>query len=154
MNTLRHIFSFKLVVVFALVAFLGAVPKAADARLSCPCPFATLYKASVKQAKSLGETNKVDVCFKDSDQFRIEGGALPPENCFTGMGIFNLTSTPVCDYLYVCDRGSDPGYAYEVIGEEPFGIHITPTEMKACRAELLTIAWLSGLLPCQTPPGG
>jgi hypothetical protein len=60
MNMLTHIFSFKLVLAFALVAFLGAVPKSADARrklVTCPCPFATLYAVSIGQAKSLGQTN-------------------------------------------------------------------------------------------------
>ena len=154
MNMLRHIFSFKLVVVCALVALLGAVPKLADARRirsKCPCRFATLYETSIAQAKTFGLTNKVDVCFKDSDQFSLEGGeAIDPDPCFAGMGVFDLTTTPVCDYLYVCENGSNEAlYAY-FVDEVP----LSPKEVEACRAELELIAWLGGLFPCQAPPAG
>ena len=142
---LRHIFSFKLVIVFALVAFLGALPKVPDALalVTCPCPYTTLYKVSIAQAKSIGFTNKVDVCFEGSDFLSVEGGNFNP--CFTGMGIFDLTTTPVCEYLYDCS-GAGEGYSWGA------DIFLSPLEVKACRYELKAIAKLSGVLPCQPPP--
>ena len=144
---LRHIFSFKLVIVFALVAFLGALPKVPDALalVTCPCPFILMYKASIAQAKGVGETNKVDVCFEDSGFLSVEGGVIQSGSCFTGMGIFDLTTTPVCEYLYDCS-GAGEGYSWGA------DIFLSPLEVKACRYELKAIAKLSGVLPCQPPP--
>ena len=143
---LRHIFSFKLVIFFALVAFLGAVLDPPDARAltKCPCPFTLMYKASIAQAKGVGLTNKVDICFENSNLLSVEGGDSMSGPCFTGMGIFDLTTTPRCDYLYICN--ATPGYE-----NEPFGsfLFLSPGEVKACRAELKAIAKLSGVLPCQ-----
>src|SRR3972149_2613325 len=130
-NMLRHIFSFKLVIVFALVAFLGALPKVPDALalVTCPCPFSLMYKASIAQAKGVGETNKVDVCFEDSGFLSVEGGVIQSGSCFPGMGIFDLTSSnPVCDYLSLCQ--TSPGYATEPINDNP---ELTELEVKACR---------------------
>ena len=145
-NMLRHIFSFKLVIFFALVAFLGAVLDPPDARAltKCPCPFTLMYKASIAQAKGVGLTNKVDICFENSNLLSVEGGDSMSGPCFTGMGIFDLTTTPVCEYLYDCS-GAGEGYSWGA------DIFLSPLEVKACRYELKAIAKLSGVLPCQQP---
>ena len=148
MNMLRHIFSFKLVIVFALVAFLGALPKVPDALalVTCPCPYTLIYKASVAYAHSVGFTNKVQRCFDLTDVLTVEGSNGP---CGTFMSIDLLTSTPFCTFLFGCGPVEpDPGYIFTVTNAT---ITLTPREVRACRAELLAIAKLSGVLPCQQP---
>jgi hypothetical protein len=152
MNMLRHIFSVKLVIVFALVAFLGAVLDHPDARAltKCPCTFIALYNASIFQAKSIGLTNKVDRCVESSGLLELDGGEQSVSPCFTIMVMVDQNFYPPCNG--VCCQ-----YIYECSGDESYDwgnslITLSPGEAKACRAELSAIAKFSGFhRPCPTP---
>jgi hypothetical protein len=148
MNMLRHIFSFKFIIVFALIAFLGAVPKPADAMVKCPCPFAALYKASIAQAKGFGLSNKVDGCFKSDDLFALFGStSIEGNTCDTGMAVPSQGSTAECSYQFECRTGSGSGiYSYT-----KRSLSISGEEEEACRFVLKSLAWISGVLPCETP---
>lgn len=142
---LRHIFSLKLVVLFALVAFLGSVSKPADARhrVKYPCPFTVLYATSKTQARLLGYTNNVESC-----NILPDGGIelfTELTTCSNHMFVADLETDPVCGYNIGCE--SDPGYLFKntELLSGPSAPVLTPEEVKACRAELKTIALLSGI---------
>src|SRR3972149_10831400 len=115
MNMLRHIFSFKLVIVFALVGFIGVVRgehRNLEFRfpVPCPCPFTLLYKASIAQASSIGLPNKVDLCIEfPGEELQLRGGSIDGP-CLTVMVIF--LDDQVCDYHFDCQGG----YAYDTFG--------------------------------------
>ena len=128
MNMPRYIFSYTLVIIFSLAAFLSLVPKPADAdKPTCPCPFARLYNASINQAESLGLTNEVETCFEDSNGLFLQGDNSP---CVTGMQVNPIV--PYCAYYYICAP-----YYYYYNGDT---IYLSPEEVNACRFELELIA--------------
>lgn len=142
MSIFRPIFTIKVVVVLALVAFLSTVPKPADARIrvKCPCTFAIVYAASIAQAKNLGLSNKVEVCLEGSNELDLNGSQSP---CSTGMALLGLVSiSPSCAYDISC---AAPSYDYEGVAED-----LSPEEVNACRRELKAIAKVSRV-PCVVP---
>ena len=146
MNISRYIFSFKLVIVFALVTFLGAVPKPADAghRVKCPCSFTKVYAASVAQARALGVSNKAETCQEGEAVKQLMGESSP--GCVTVMVTVLDSPEGGCAYSFGCEIVEVGFYLYN----SQF-VELTQKEVTACRSELNFIAWLSGVR-CM-PPG-
>jgi hypothetical protein len=156
MNILRHIFSFMLVVVLAIVAAVMAAPRPAIARVKCPCPFTLMYTASIVQSKALGYTNRVDRCteFKQTNTLILEGGEFenPSIPCYTNLRIKNVTFM-YCEVEAYCINDTFGNRDYEVLSDPAlFPSGLTAQEVAACRAELKAIAKLSHILPCQQFP--
>jgi hypothetical protein len=138
MNMLRHIFSFKLVIVFSLVVFLSPVPKPADARIvECPCKYTEVYNASLAQARALGLNNEVNIC-NDYPGENLELNAYFFD-CATSMTL--VRGSMICNYQLLCfDQ-----YEFSL---QP-GVHqLSPEEIGACEQELRLIA-RKNRIPCE-----
>jgi hypothetical protein len=68
------------VAVLALVVFLSAVPKPADAGVKCPCGLTAAYCPALVQASRLGLDIKLDTCqaTKDGDMIALRNANDSP----------------------------------------------------------------------------
>ena len=127
MNMPRYIFSYTLVIIFSLAAFLSLVPKPADAdKPTCPCAFTSIYDTSIDQAQRLGLNNEVETCFENSDVLEL---GRSPDSCLTFLTLHKTLS--ICFYNIEC---------FEWFLISSTGIDLSPEEVNACRFELELIA--------------
>jgi len=150
MNMTRYIFSFKLVIFFALLSPLVAGAPNSSAGVKCPCPFKLMHDAAIAQAAALGLTATVDTCYEDSTGIiGLAGFNYPP--CYTEIDLLDLMSAPRCYYVFACDltgtNPADTGYFTIYLS-----LYINDQEVKACRSALIAIANNDGVHQCQQVP--
>jgi hypothetical protein len=149
MSKLRHIFSFKLVLVFAVVTFLGAAPKPADAggRAKCPCLFAASYASTTLQDKIYNFHNRIQECVRlDGNVAALQGQTPnPPDTtCFVrflAVPPGTIGDSNACAWSIFCSGGVDQ---YEYVGQST---DLTDDQLAACQKDLTVIAKLLRLLP-------
>lgn len=146
MRILRPIFSFQLVIVFALVAlFMAAMPiKPAEAGVKCPCTFTSAYFAAHKQAKRMGlPLPAFQECIDNEDPPLLEliGEASDCEAAIRvlGAGDSDECDGPAqcCSYTFICFEIGDELFESNVL------IDITEEEAEACERVIRLHAWFN-----------